>query len=56
MGILKFIYAGEIVYLPCGKSPLKKPEGVRMLGQHIRDVKAELDKAGKSLALICWHG
>lgn len=48
MGILKVYLRWGNRLSPVRKSPLKKPSGVRMLEQHIRDAKAELDKAGKS--------
>ncbi len=50
----KFIYAGEIVYLP-GEESIEETQGVRMLEQHIRDVKLNSIKP-ENLALICWHG
>ncbi len=53
MGILKFIYAGEIVYLRAEES-IKKTRGVRMLEQHIRDAKLNSIKP-ENLALICWR-
>ncbi len=48
MGILKVYLRWGNRLSPRRKNPLKKPRGVRMLEQHIRDAKAELDKAGKS--------
>ena len=48
MGILKVYLRWGNRLSPRRKNPLKKPQGVRMLEQHIRDAKAELDKAGKS--------
>ncbi len=47
MGILKVYLRWEIVYLQAEES-IEETQGVRMLEQHIRDAKAELDKAGKS--------
>ena len=47
MGILKSLFTLGNRLSPRRKNPLKKPRAC-MLEQHIRDAKAELDKAGKS--------
>ncbi|VYU48227.1 PspA/IM30 family protein [Metakosakonia massiliensis] len=48
MGILKSLFTlGKSVIAQAGDS-LEEAQGVRMLEQHIRDAKTELEKAGKS--------
>lgn len=48
MGILKNLFTlGKSVIAQAGDS-LEEAQGVRMLEQHIRDAKTELEKAGKS--------
>ncbi|MCU6307606.1 PspA/IM30 family protein [Enterobacter quasiroggenkampii] len=56
MGILKNLFTLGKSLLNQADEAIEEAQGVRMLEQHIRDAKAELDKAGKSrvdlLALV----
>lgn len=55
MGILKNLFTLGKSLLNQADEAIEEAQGVRMLEQHIRDAKAELDKAGKS-GLICLPG
>lgn len=48
MGILKNLFTLGKSLLNQADEAIEEAQGVRMLEQHIRDAKAELDKAGKS--------
>ena len=48
MGILKNLFTLGKSLLIQADEAIEEAQGVRMLEQHIRDAKAELDKAGKS--------
>ncbi|MRE94451.1 PspA/IM30 family protein [Enterobacter bugandensis] len=48
MGILKNLFTLGKSILNQADEAIEEAQGVRMLEQHIRDAKAELDKAGKS--------
>lgn len=48
MGILKNLFTLGKSLLNHADEAIEEAQGVRMLEQHIRDAKAELDKAGKS--------
>ncbi|MER0234599.1 PspA/IM30 family protein [Enterobacter hormaechei] len=48
MGILKKLFTLGKSLLNQADEAIEEAQGVRMLEQHIRDAKAELDKAGKS--------
>lgn len=48
MGILKNLFTLGKSLLNRADEAIEEAQGVRMLEQHIRDAKAELDKAGKS--------
>ncbi|HCM9100830.1 TPA: PspA/IM30 family protein [Enterobacter hormaechei subsp. steigerwaltii] len=48
MGILKNLFTLSKSLLNQADEAIEEAQGVRMLEQHIRDAKAELDKAGKS--------
>ncbi|HFW4684082.1 TPA: PspA/IM30 family protein [Salmonella enterica subsp. enterica serovar Mgulani] len=48
MGILKSLFTLGKSFLAQAEDAIDEAQGVRMLEQHIRDAKAELDKAGKS--------
>ncbi|MED5641017.1 PspA/IM30 family protein [Enterobacter bugandensis] len=48
MGILKNLFTLGRSLLNQADEAIEEAQGVRMLEQHIRDAKAELDKAGKS--------
>lgn len=48
MGILKSLFTLGKSFVAQAEEAIDEAQGVRMLEQHIRDAKAELDKAGKS--------
>lgn len=48
MGILKSLFTLGKSVLSQAEESIEEAQGVRMLEQHIRDAKGELDKAGKS--------
>lgn len=48
MGILKSLFTLGKSFISQAEESIEETQGVRMLEQHIRDAKAELDKAGKS--------
>ncbi|WP_436858038.1 PspA/IM30 family protein [Citrobacter tructae] len=48
MGILKSLFTLGKSMISQAESSIEEAQGVRMLEQHIRDAKGELDKAGKS--------
>ncbi|HAK8271922.1 TPA: PspA/IM30 family protein [Salmonella enterica] len=48
MGILKSLFTLGKSFVAQAEDAIDEAQGVRMLEQHIRDAKAELDKAGKS--------
>lgn len=48
MGILKSLFTLGKSFISQAEESIEETCGVRMLEQHIRDAKAELDKAGKS--------
>ncbi|XNM84683.1 PspA/IM30 family protein [Escherichia coli] len=48
MGILKSLFTLGKSFVSQAEESIEETQGVRMLEQHIRDAKAELDKAGKS--------
>ncbi|MBB2410905.1 PspA/IM30 family protein [Escherichia marmotae] len=48
MGILKSLFTLGKSFISQAEESIEENQGVRMLEQHIRDAKAELDKAGKS--------
>lgn len=48
MGILKSLFTLGKSMMAQAEESIEEAQGVRMLEQHIRDAKAELDKAGKS--------
>ncbi|EPX1747103.1 PspA/IM30 family protein [Escherichia coli] len=48
MGILKSLFTLGKSFISQAEEFIEETQGVRMLEQHIRDAKAELDKAGKS--------
>nr|HEK7798112.1 PspA/IM30 family protein [Escherichia coli] len=48
MGILKSLFTLGKSFIYQAEESIEETQGVRMLEQHIRDAKAELDKAGKS--------
>lgn len=48
MGILKSLFTLGKSMIAQAESSIEEAQGVRMLEQHIRDAKGELDKAGKS--------
>ncbi|MCU8649553.1 PspA/IM30 family protein, partial [Escherichia coli] len=48
MGILKSLFTLGKSVISQAEESIEEAQGVRMLEQHIRDAKAELDKAGKS--------
>lgn len=48
MGILKSLFTLGKSFISRAEESIEETCGVRMLEQHIRDAKAELDKAGKS--------
>ncbi len=48
MGILKSLFTLGKSMISQAEESIEEAQGVRMLEQHIRDAKGELDKAGKS--------
>lgn len=48
MGILKSLFTLGKSFISQAEESIEETQGMRMLEQHIRDAKAELDKAGKS--------
>ncbi|HBA9566303.1 TPA: PspA/IM30 family protein [Escherichia coli] len=48
MGILKSLFTLGKSFISQAEESIEETQGVRMLEQHIRDAKTELDKAGKS--------
>ncbi len=48
MGILKSLFTLGKSFISQAEESIEENQGVRMLEQHIRDAKTELDKAGKS--------
>lgn len=48
MGILKSLFTLGKSFIAQAEESIEETQGVRMLEQHIRDARAELDKAGKS--------
>ena len=48
MGILKSLFTLGKSFISQAEESIEETQGVRMLEQHIRDAKAELDKVGKS--------
>ena len=53
MGILKSLFTLGKSFISQAEESIEETQGVRMLEQHIRDAKAELDKAGKS-PVMAW--
>ncbi|QEM93535.1 PspA/IM30 family protein [Kosakonia radicincitans] len=48
MGILKSLFTLGKSFIAQAEESIEETQGVRMLEQHIRDARSELDKAGKS--------
>lgn len=48
MGILKSLFTLGKSFIAQAEESIEETQGVRMLEQHIRDARTELDKAGKS--------
>lgn len=52
MGILRSLFTLGKSILSQAEESIEEAQGVRMLEQHIRDAKSELDKAGKSRVVL----
>lgn len=54
MGILKSLFTLGKSVLSQAEESIEEAQGVRMLEQHIRDARNELEKPGNR-ELTCWH-